>query len=268
MACGFVPSSFDLYHLSSDDEEYLISKSVPEMTTRQSNHAAHLFTAAWLYSNSPSEALKNRGQVNPKLKECHSDPMEISSLIWFPDIIDWWLHQGQMCSKYADFSSVAHSIFSLIAPGGGVEASFSPGRDFIRTIESKTTGKSVQDKIVILQFAAVNNGIFASNYIVLDTTNTENDLELMNEAEERILHRVAKVHNMVEMWQGSQNLSAIQKKACAQNKQRTAVGYIPDTEEIIKASWTNFQLDGMAAFKQPESSPQRPDLPAKDLPRW
>jgi len=29
----------------------------------------------------------------------------------------------------------------------------------------------------------------------------------------------------------------------------TAVGYISDTEEIIKASWSNFQYDGAAAFK-------------------
>jgi hypothetical protein len=29
----------------------------------------------------------------------------------------------------------------------------------------------------------------------------------------------------------------------------TAVGYISDTEEIVKASWSNFHHDGAAAFK-------------------
>jgi len=46
----------------------------------------------------------------------------------------------------------------------------------------------------------------------------------------------------------------------------TAVGYISDTEEIVKASWSNFQHDGAAAFKLSETSPVPPALSAKDLP--
>jgi hypothetical protein len=34
-------------------------------------------------------------------------------------------------------------------------------------------------------------------------TNTENDLEMMREAEERKLHRLAKVYDILDMWQGS-----------------------------------------------------------------
>ena len=33
---------------------------------------------------------------------------------------------------------------------------------------------------------------------------TENNLELKKEAEERKLHRIAKVHNFLVLWQGSQ----------------------------------------------------------------
>jgi len=62
------------------------------------------------------------------------------------------------------------------------------------------------------------------------------------------LHRIAKVYNFLEMWQGSQNLHATERKYCAQNKQRAAVGYISDTEEIIKASWSLCQNDGVAAY--------------------
>jgi len=65
---------------------------------------------------------------------------------------------------------------------------------------------------------------------------------------------------------GSQNLCATQKEYRAQNKQMTAVGYISDTEEIIKASWSNFQHDGAAAFKLSERSPLPPPLSAKHLP--
>jgi len=77
---------------------------------------------------------------------------------------------------------------------------------------------------------------------------------------------MAKVYDFLEMWQGSQNLCATQKESGAQNKQMTAVGYISDTEEIVKASWSLFQHDGAAAFKLTERSPLPPALSAKDLP--
>jgi len=60
---------------------------------------------------------------------------------------------------------------------------------------------------------------------------------------------MAKVHDFVKMWQGSQNLWATQRESRAQNKHMTAVEYISDSEEILKASWLNFQHDGAAAFQ-------------------
>jgi len=74
---------------------------------------------------------------------------------------------------------------------------------------------------------------------------------MKKEAEERTLHRMAKVHDFLEMWQGSQHLHATQKKSRIQNKPTTAVGYILDTEEIVKASWSLFQHARAAAFKLP-----------------
>jgi len=100
----------------------------------------------------------------------------------------------------------------------------------------------------------------------LDTMNTENDSEMKKEAVERKLHRMAKVHDFLEMWHGSQNLHATQKESHAQNEQMTAVGHISDTDEIVKASWSLFQHDGAAAFKLSERSPLPPALSAKDLP--
>jgi hypothetical protein len=47
---------------------------------------------------------------------------------------------------------------------------------------------------------------------------------------------MAKVHNFLEMWQGSQTWRATQKQSCDPNEPMTAVGYISDTEEIVKAS--------------------------------
>jgi len=68
------------------------------------------------------------------------------------------------------------------------------------------------------------------------------------------------------MWQGSQNVRATQKESRAQNKQMTAIGYISDTEESVKASRSLFQHDGVAAFKLSERSCLPPALSAKDLP--
>jgi len=89
---------------------------------------------------------------------------------------------------------------------------------------------------------------------------------MKKEAEERKLHRMAKVHDFLEMWQGSQNLCASQKESRAQNKQMTAIRYISDTGELVKASCSHFQHNGAAAFKLSERSPLPPALPAKDLP--
>jgi hypothetical protein len=77
---------------------------------------------------------------------------------------------------------------------------------------------------------------------------------------------MAKVHDFLEMWQGSQNLHATQKESRAQNKQMTAVGYISDTEEIVKASLSLFPHDRAAAFKLSERSLLPPPSSAKDLP--
>jgi hypothetical protein len=95
--------------------------------------------------------------------------------------------------------------------------------------------------------------------------NTENNSEMKKEAEERKFHRLAKVHDFLEMTQGSQNLRATQKEFHARINHLTAVGYISDTEEIVKASWSLFQHDGAAAFKLSERSPLPPALSAKHL---
>jgi len=161
---------------------------------------------------------------------------------------------------------VARDIFSIIPHGVGVEASFSLGRDIIGWRQSKTTGETLREKVVVRQFARANNRILAGTDPELDNSNKENKSEIKKQADERKLHRIAKVHDFLEMWQGSENLRATQKKSRAQNKQMTAVGYISDTEEIVKASWSLLQHDCAAAFKLSERSPLPPPLSAKDLP--
>jgi hypothetical protein len=68
------------------------------------------------------------------------------------------------------------------------------------------------------------------------------------------------------MWQGCQTLRATQKESHATKKQMTATDYISDTEEIVKASWTNFHHHGAAAFQLSEKSPMPLALSTKNLP--
>jgi len=253
MASRSGQSSYDSYDLSGDDEEYLMPYNVAETTPGRSDRAARSLTAARLYLTSPLEIPQNWGQINPNLNDYHSDPMEISRTFWLPDITDWWRQHEEMHSKYADLSNVACDIFSIIPHGVGVEASFSLWRDEIGWRQSKTTGVTFREKVIVRQFARANNGLLAGDDPVLDSNSTDNNIEMKREAEEKKLHRMAKVHDFLEKWQGSQNLPAAQKESRAQNKQMTAVGYISDTEEKVKASWSNFQHDGAAAFKLSEN---------------
>jgi hypothetical protein len=54
---------------------------------------------------------------------------------------------------------------------------------------------------------------------LLDITNTANDLEMKRDAEKRTFYRMAKDHNLLEMWLGNHNLQAIQKESRVQNIQ-------------------------------------------------
>jgi len=77
---------------------------------------------------------------------------------------------------------------------------------------------------------------------------------------------MAKIYYFLKMWHGSQNQYAIQMKSCTQNNYRTAIGYISDTKEIVKASWSNVQHHTVASFTLLDSSPLPPAVFAMDLP--
>jgi len=126
--------------------------------------------------------------------------MEFSSTFWIPYITDSWRRQEETHSKYIDLSNVARGIFSIIPHGVGVEASLSLGRDGIRWRQSKTTCETLREEVVVRQFAQANNAILTGTDQELDNANTENDSQMKKEAEERKLHRMAKVHDFLEMW--------------------------------------------------------------------
>jgi hypothetical protein len=97
---------------------------------------------------------------------------------------------------------MAHDIFSIIPHAVGVEASFSLGQDVIGWSQSKTTDQILSEKVVVRQFARANNGLLAGDNPVSDTTNTGNAFEMKRVAEEWKMHRTAKVHDVLGIWQG------------------------------------------------------------------
>jgi len=210
-------SFFNPYHSSSNNEKCWTPNHVAETTPGQSNRTACLLTGAMLYLHSPPKAPQNWGQIHSYLNGYYSNPTEISSTVWIPHITDWWCEQEETHSKYADLSNVACNIISIIAHGIWVEARFLLGKDVIDSRRSTTTGETLFDKVVVRQFAWAQNKILAGNVPELDTTNTENDSEKKSEMEESKLHRMATVHDLLEMLQGSQNLHATQKKSRTQN---------------------------------------------------
>jgi len=145
----FGQSLFDPFVWYSDDDEYLPPKSMAESTPKWCDCAAPLLRATRLYFNAPPEAPKNWGQINPNLNDYHSNPMEISSTFWLPDITDWWCQQLKKHSKYTDLSNVAHDTYSTIPDGIGAEPRFSFGRDIIGWSQSKTTGETLWEGAIV-----------------------------------------------------------------------------------------------------------------------
>jgi len=143
------PSCFHPYDLSSDDEEYITPNNVAETSPGRSDHAARLLTAFRLYLNSPPEAPSNWGQINPNLNDSHSNPMEISSAFWIPDNTDWWCQQEKPHATYADLSNVACDMIPIIPHHVRVEASFSLCRQVIDCRQSKPTGETLREKVVV-----------------------------------------------------------------------------------------------------------------------
>jgi hypothetical protein len=148
----------------------------------------------------------------------------------------------------------------------GVQPSCSPDQQGISWRESKSSGETLCNELVEKQFAQDNNGILTGADAALDNTNTENNSEMKTEAEEMTLQRLAKVHDLLEMWQCSQNPLPPQMESRTQNKQMTAVGDNSDMEEIVKEFWSLFQHDGAAAFTLSERSVLPPGVSVKDLP--
>ena len=79
--------------------------------------------------------------------------MESSTAFWIPDIADRWRQPEEMHSKYTDLANAVRNIFSIILHGVEVESSISLGRNVIGWRQSKTTGETCCEKVIVRQCA-------------------------------------------------------------------------------------------------------------------
>jgi hypothetical protein len=79
------------------------------------------------------------------------------------------------------------------------EGQYTHGGDVIGWWESNPTAETLLKEHIVRQFDTANTGTLAGTDLEWDTTNTENNLQMMKELEERILHRMAKVHVFLEI---------------------------------------------------------------------
>jgi hypothetical protein len=69
--------------------------------------------------------------------------------------------------------------------------------------QSKTTGETLRKSVVVRLFAQATYGLLVGDHLALDTMNTDSNSEIMRNVEQMTLHTMAKVQDVLELWQGS-----------------------------------------------------------------
>jgi len=97
---------------------------------------------------------------------------------------------------------VARDLFPIMQHGIAVEATFCRARDVFSWSQINTSRKTLCEQVIVRKSARANNGMLAADDPALDMMEPETNLEMKRAAEERQLHSIVKVHDIVEMWQG------------------------------------------------------------------
>jgi hypothetical protein len=99
-----------------------------------------------------------------------------------------------------------------------VETTLFLAQDVISYRQSITAGDTRCKEVIARRSHQVTNGLLAGDDSELNMTNTDNDLEIQREVEQKILHRMAKVHDVMEMQQGSKNVCTAWIESRGRNK--------------------------------------------------
>ena len=124
-----------------------------------------------------------------------NDPEEITASFWYPDVGGWWLKQETSMGEYRDLAKMARDIFSVMPHGVGVESSFCLGRDVIGWRQCRTTGVTLQQKVVVRQWARNNGGLLPDE--VKMSMDSMADPEEKAKEEDKKLDRLATIKDFL-----------------------------------------------------------------------
>jgi len=191
--------------------------------------------------------------------------LPIWRLFWSDAVPDRKPRSRTIGNTNPDYPNVERNISTIIPQRVSVESSVCLGRDLICWMQSNNKGETLHKKLVQMQFDTAYNRILAGDDLTLDTTDTDNYLEIKKHGEESTLHRIAKVDHFLEMWQSDRHVWPTQEESCAQNKQMSVVWYFSDTEDIVEASWLLLHHNSAPAVNLSERSPLPPAFSEKVL---
>jgi hypothetical protein len=131
---------------------------------------------------------------------------------------------------------------------------------------STTAGETLRQPVIEWKLSSADNRILVGDVTILNIMESETINQFLRDAVEKSFHQMAMVHNVMEIWQGSQNQHATWKISHTQNQQITAKGRISDSEGNIKPFWSFIQRDRAATFKMLKRSPLPPAVCPTNLP--
>jgi hypothetical protein len=246
-----------IYGLESSDEEDDIRITQSACATpRTASRKARLMQQARQYLSNTRVNIDSDQHDYPIQDELLSnDPEEITASFWYPDVAGWWMKQERRMGDYQDLARMARDIFSVMPHGVGVEASFSLGRDVMSWRQSRTKGETLQQKVVVRQWARSNDGFLP------DEIRTSVDGESLDDErgkkEDEKLNQLASVRDFLIFKKESDNLRKMQKKLKGKDVAVSGMGYISDEDDGKEEHGSGIDHDGKRAFGK-DSREKRP----------
>jgi hypothetical protein len=234
------------YTFDSDSDDNQSLSALPTTTPRRTSRRENLLRIAHQYLDNSRVDPASFGQTNPGGDDTDGDtnPDLASGCFWSASVAAWWKHQVTHVTEYAPLSQMARNIFAVMPHGVGVEASFSLGRDVIGWRQARTSGATLQQKVVVRQWARSNSGQLADASI---DRLTQNDAAAKAKAEQLKLRKLASLTDFLYWSKKSQQFRSAQKVLEKEGRKR-GKGYISDEEEFFPTTWDQFEDNGIGAF--------------------
>ena len=239
-----------IYGLESSDEEDNIQMTESTYSTpRTASRKSLLMQQARQYLANARVNIESEQHDYPIGDELMSDdPEEVTASFWYPDVAGWWMKQERRMGDYRDLARMARDIFSVMPHGVGVEASFSLGRDVISWRQSRTKAATLQQKVVVRQWARSNDGFLPDE--VKKSLEGDNDEDERQKKEDERLNQLASMRDFLMFKKESQNRRSMQKKLKGKDVAVSGLGYISDEDDGWDEKWSSFDHDGNTAFRK------------------